>query len=186
MPIKINQTLAIIITILRQYHSFGNITKVQGCSLYNYFQKFFCTFTNLPWFPGVSSNSSENIQGIGNITITAIIVPVCCVVFFIIGALVGAVLQYCVLKKKHTVDTKIKHTVALDQVNEEPDTKYEDISDLQNRGNIDLKENAAYASVQHWRRKKYTILACEDLCSVTLLPHYYFVVLFPATDSYIH
>ena len=47
------------------------------------------------------------------------------------------------------MDTKIKHTVALDQLNEEPDTKYEDISDLRSRENIDLKENAAYASVQH-------------------------------------
>ena len=41
------------------------------------------------------------------------------------------------------MDTKIKHTV-LDQLNEEPDTKYEDISDLRSRGNIDMKESAAY------------------------------------------
>ena len=47
------------------------------------------------------------------------------------------------------MDTKIKHTVALDQLNEETDTKYEDISDLRSRENIDMKENAAYASVQH-------------------------------------
>ena len=82
-------------------------------------------------------------------TITAIIVPLSCVVSFIIGVLVGAVVHYWVLKKKHVVDVRKKPTVALSQLNEEPDTKYEDTSALQSPGNIDLKENTAYAYVQH-------------------------------------
>ena len=57
---------------------------------------------------------------------------------------------YCALKKKHAVDMRQEPTVVLSQLNEEPDPKYEDISDLQSPGNIDLKENAAYISyVQH-------------------------------------
>ena len=42
-----------------------------------------------------------------------------------------------------------KPTVALSQLKEELDTKYEDINDLRSPGNIDLKENAAYAYVKH-------------------------------------
>ena len=49
--------------------------------------------------------------------------------------------HYCAVRKKLTV--------ALSHVKEEPDPKYEDISDLQSRGNIDMKENAAYSFVQH-------------------------------------
>ena len=66
---------------------------------------------------------------------------------FIIGVLVGAVAHYWVLKKKHVVGEK--PTVALSQLNEEPDTKYEDTSALRSPGNIDLKENTACAYVQH-------------------------------------
>ena len=44
------------------------------------------------------------------------------------------------------MDVNKKPTVVLSQLNEETDTKYEDI---RSPGNIDLKENAAYAYVQH-------------------------------------
>ena len=47
------------------------------------------------------------------------------------------------------MDVRKKPTVVLSQLTEETDAKYEDISDLQSPGNIDLKENAAYAYVQH-------------------------------------
>ena len=58
--------------------------------------------------------------------------------------------HYCaVRRKKHAKDVRKKPTVVLSQLTEETDTKYEDISDLQSPGNIDLKENAAYAHVQH-------------------------------------
>ena len=47
------------------------------------------------------------------------------------------------------MDVKKKPTVVLSQLMEETDTKYEDISNLRSPGNIDLKENAAHAYVQH-------------------------------------
>ena len=54
---------------------------------------------------------------------------------------------YCAVKKKHVVDMRQEPTVVLSQLNEEPDPKYEVI---ENCGNLDLKENAAYISyVQH-------------------------------------
>ena len=55
--------------------------------------------------------------------------------------------HYCTVKKKHAVDVRQEPTVVFSQLNEEPDPKYEVI---ENRGNLDLKENAAYISyVQH-------------------------------------
>ena len=47
------------------------------------------------------------------------------------------------------MDVNKKPTVVLSQLMEEPDAKYEDISDLRSPRNIDLKKNAAYAYVQH-------------------------------------
>ena len=52
--------------------------------------------------------------------------------------------HYCAVRKKRTVDTRERPTVALG-----PDAVYEDVSDLSSPGNINLKENAAYAHVQH-------------------------------------
>ena len=74
-------------------------------------------------------------------TVIAITVPISCVISLIIGVLLGAVVHYCAVR--------MKPTVALSHVREEPDPKYEDVSDLQSRGKIYLKENAAYANVQH-------------------------------------
>ena len=74
-------------------------------------------------------------------TVIAITVPISCVISLIIGVLLGAVVHYCAVRKKRTV--------ALSHVKEEPDPKYEDISDLRSRGNIDMKENAAYSYAQH-------------------------------------
>jgi len=59
------------------------------------------------------------------------------------------VVHYCAVRRKHAVDVRKKPTVVLSQLTEETDAKYKDISDLQSPGNIDLKENAAYAYVQH-------------------------------------
>ena len=97
---------------------------------------------------GHCNNTSESIKGIGVTTITAITVPLSCV-SFIIGVLVGAVVHYCAVRRKHTVDTRERPTVALTQLKEKPDTEYEDVSDVPSSGNIDLKENATYAYVQH-------------------------------------
>ena len=56
--------------------------------------------------------------------------------------------DYCAVRKKCTVvEREIHSTVALSQLKEEPDTHYEDFSDLPSPGNVDLQENAAY--VQH-------------------------------------
>ena len=57
---------------------------------------------------------------------------------------VGAVVHYCAVRKKHTVDIRERPTVVLG-----PDTEYEDVSDVPSPGNINLKENAAYDYVQH-------------------------------------
>ena len=99
---------------------------------------------------GGSSDGTDSIPGVETTTIiTAIIVPLSCVVSFIIGVLVGAVVHYCAVRRKHTVDTREKPTVALSQLKEKPDAVYEDVSDLPSSGDIDLKENATYAYVQH-------------------------------------
>ena len=84
----------------------------------------------------------------GITTITAIIVTVS-IASFIIGVLIGAVVHYSTVRKKRTVDTRERPTVALSQLKEKPDAVYEDVSDVPSSGNIDLKENAAYAYVQH-------------------------------------
>ena len=58
--------------------------------------------------------------------------------------------DYTAVRKKRTVvEREIHSTVALSQLKEEPDTHYEDVSDLPSPGNVDLQENAAYAHVQH-------------------------------------
>ena len=102
------------------------------------------SLSNLPGFIGGCSNCSESIQGIENTTITAIIVPLSCVISFIIGALIGAVVHYRAVRKKRTVDMRERPTVAL-----RPDTEYEVVSDIPSAGSINLRENAAYAHVQH-------------------------------------
>ena len=100
--------------------------------------------SNLPGFIGGCDNSSESIQGIGIATITAIIVPISCVVSIVIGVLVGATVHYYTVRKKHTVDERERPTVALGS-----DTEYEDVSDVSSPGNINLRENAAYDYVQY-------------------------------------
>ena len=53
------------------------------------------------------------------------------------------------MRKKRTVDMRERPTVALSQLKEKPDAVYEDLGMGGSPGNIDLKENAAYAYVQH-------------------------------------
>ena len=73
-------------------------------------------------------------------TITAIIVPLFCVVSFIIGVLVGAVAHYCAGRRKHAVAL----SGDLNQPMEQSNTVYEDVTDLQYSENIGLSGNAAY------------------------------------------
>ena len=75
------------------------------------------------------------MQGIGNTTITAILVLVSCIVSFIIGALVGVMAYYCAARKKHLV--------TLSQLGERPNT-HSIYEDLQRPGDMELKKNAAY------------------------------------------
>ena len=53
--------------------------------------------------------------------------------------------------KKETYSGHEGKTHSGPQLKEKPDTEYEDVSDLPSPGNINLKENAAYAYMQHWQ-----------------------------------
>ena len=74
-------------------------------------------------------------------TITAI---VSCAVSFILGALVGAVVHYCTVRKKSNCQKFYSLTVARKQ--QQPAPVYEDI--VGQSQNIELKENVAYGPVQ--------------------------------------
>ena len=113
---------------------------------------------------GDSSDGTDSTPGVEATTIiTAITVPLSCVVSFIIGVLVGAVVHFYAVRKKHTVDMRKRPTVALGPDTEYedvsdvprptvvlgPDTEYVDVSDVPSPESINLEENAAYAHVQH-------------------------------------
>ena len=90
---------------------------------------------------GGSSDGTDSIPGVETTTIiTAIIVPLSCVVSFIIGVLVGAVVHYCTVRKKRAVVLSDD----LNQPMEQSNTLYEDVTDFQNPENIGVNENAAY------------------------------------------
>ena len=76
------------------------------------------------------------MQGIGDTTITAILVLVSCIVSFIIGALVGVVVYYCATRKKPAVAFR-----------ERPSTQ--EFSNFQQAGNVDVNENAAFTYMEH-------------------------------------
>ena len=83
-----------------------------------------------------SSCSTSNI-------ITAV---VSCAVAFITGALVGAVVHYCTVRKKSTCQKCYSLTVARKQQQQQPAPVYEDV--IGQSQNIELKENVAYGPVQ--------------------------------------
>ena len=90
---------------------------------------------------GGSSDGTDSIPGVETTTIiTAIIVPLSCVVSFIIGVLVGAVVHYCAMRKKRAVALGDD----LNQPMEQSNTLYEDVTDFQSSENIGVNENAAY------------------------------------------
>ena len=88
----------------------------------------------------------ECVQGscfTGNI-ITAVI---SCAVSFITGALVGAVVYYCTVRKKSNCQKCYSLTVAhKQQQQQQPAPVYEDV--IGQSQNIELKENVAYGPVQ--------------------------------------
>ena len=82
---------------------------------------------------GGSTDGTDSIPGVETTTtIIAIIVPLSCVVSFIIGVLVGAVVHYCAVRKKHAVALSDD----LNQPMEQSNTLYEDVTDFQNPENI--------------------------------------------------
>ena len=88
-----------------------------------------------------SNNGNESTPGVETTTIiTAIIVPLSCVVSFIIGVLVGAGVHYCAVRKKHAVTLSDD----LNQPMEQSNALYEDVTDFQNPENIGVNENIAY------------------------------------------
>ena len=90
---------------------------------------------------GGSSDSTDSIPGVETATIiTATIVPLSCIVSFIIGVLVGAGVHYCTVRKKHAVALSDD----LNQPMEQSNALYEDVTDFQNPENIGVNENAAY------------------------------------------
>ena len=94
---------------------------------------------------------ADSSNEIGNIctscsTSIAITAVVSCAVSFILGALVGAVVYYCTVRKKCDCQKCYSLTVAHKQQQQQPAPVYEDI--VGQSQNIELKENVAYGPVQ--------------------------------------
>ena len=88
-----------------------------------------------------SSDGTDSIPGVETTPIIiATIVPLSCVVSFVIGVLVGAVVHYCTVRKKRAVALSDD----LNQPMEQSNALYEDVTDFQNPENIGVNENAAY------------------------------------------
>ena len=75
--------------------------------------------------------------------ITAVI---SCAVAFVTGALVGAVVLYCTVRKKSNCQKCYSLTIARKQQQQQPVPVYEDV--IGQSQNIELKENVAYGPVQ--------------------------------------
>ena len=97
-----------------------------------------------------SSNEAGNIctSCPTSVAITAV---VSCAVSFTIGALVGAVVLYCTVRKKSNCQKCYSLTIAhkqqqQQQQQQQPAPVYEDI--VGQSQNIELKENVAYGPVQ--------------------------------------
>ena len=71
---------------------------------------------------------------------------VSCAVSFVLGALVGAVVHYCTVKKKSNCQKCYSLTMVRKQQKQQPVPVYEDV--VGQSQNIELKENVAYGPVQ--------------------------------------
>ena len=93
-----------------------------------------------------SSNERSNIIALCS-TSVAITAVVSCAASFIIGALVGAVVHYCTVRKKCDCQKCYSLTIAHNkQQQQQPAPVYEDV--IGQSHNIELKENVAYGPVQ--------------------------------------
>ena len=91
-----------------------------------------------------SSNERNDIIPLCS-TSVAITAVVSCAVSFITGALVGAVVYYCIMRKKSDCKKCYTQTVAHKQ-QQQPAPVHEDV--IGQSQNIELKENVAYGPVQ--------------------------------------
>ena len=78
-------------------------------------------------------------------TITIITAVVSCAVSFIVGALVGAVVHYCTVRKKSKCHKIYSMAKSHKQQNQQPMPVYEDV--IVPSQSIKLKENVAYGPV---------------------------------------
>ena len=92
-----------------------------------------------------SSNERSTILALCS-TSVGITAVVSCAVSFILGAVVGAVVHYCTVRKKCDCQKFYSLTVARKQQQQQPAPVYEDI--VGQSQNIQLKENVAYGPVQ--------------------------------------
>ena len=92
----------------------------------------------------VPSSGNTDAPSTSCSTSVAIAASVSCAVSFIFGALVGAVVHYCTVRKK----CDVQKTKAHKQKNQKPAPVYEDVTGLSQSQNIKLKENVAYGPVQ--------------------------------------
>ena len=97
------------------------------------------------YFTAGSTHEAGNISALCS-TSVAITASVSCAVSFIIGALVGAVVHYCTVRKKCDCQKFYSLTMARKQQQQQPAPVYEDI--IGQSQNIELKENVAYGPVQ--------------------------------------
>ena len=110
-----------------------------------YMNSFFTLTTVYHHFPAGSTDEAGNISALCS-TSVAITAVVSCAVSFIIGALVGAVVHYCTVRKKCDCQKFYSLTIARKQQQQQPVPVYEDI--VGQSQTIDLKENVAYGPVQ--------------------------------------
>ena len=92
----------------------------------------------------ILSYPGDCIQG-SDSTINIVTAVTSCAVSFIIGALVGAVVHYCTVRKKSKCHKIYSMTLSHKEKKQQPAPVYEDVIPSQS---IKLKENVAYGPVQ--------------------------------------
>ena len=120
-----------------KFCSSANIYELACFSYYNF------TIANT-FFTG-STNEAGNISALCSTSI-AITAVVSCAFSFLTGALVGAVVYYCTVRKKCDCQKCYSLTMVRKQQQQQPAPVYEDV--VGQPQNIELKENVAYGPVQ--------------------------------------
>ena len=110
-----------------------------------YTNSFYTLTTTYHYFTAGSTHGAGNISALCSTSVT-ITAAVSCAVSFILGALVGAVVHYCSVRKKCDCQKFYSLTMARKQQQQQPAPVYEDV--IGQSQNIELKENVAYGPVQ--------------------------------------